>query len=122
MNVPFYGHVRQYHNIKKEIDANITEVLESGQYVMGPMLSRFEKELAAYHGAKHDRQARDVGQRKITESPVGLDLRERHGPAELLDRSKIDDMSRFLSGSKSGSSRSPCAMTTRPMFGSVRSS
>ena len=38
MQVPFYGHVRQYHNIKSEIDANIHEVLESGQYVMGPML------------------------------------------------------------------------------------
>ena len=53
MKVPFYGHVRQYHNIKKEIDANMQEVLESGQYVMGPMLKRFEKELAAYHGMKH---------------------------------------------------------------------
>jgi dTDP-4-amino-4,6-dideoxygalactose transaminase len=50
MNVSFYGHVRQYHNIKAEIDANIQEVLESGNYVMGPMLKRFEKELAAYHG------------------------------------------------------------------------
>ena len=50
MNVSFYGHVRQYHNIKAEIDANIQEVLESGQSVMGPMLKRFEKELAAYHG------------------------------------------------------------------------
>jgi dTDP-4-amino-4,6-dideoxygalactose transaminase len=53
MNVSFYGHVRQYHNIKAEIDGNIHAVLESGQYVMGPMLSRFEKELAAYHGMKH---------------------------------------------------------------------
>jgi UDP-2-acetamido-2-deoxy-ribo-hexuluronate aminotransferase len=53
MIVPFYGHVRQYHNIKTEIDANIHEVLESGQYVMGPVLARFEKELAAYHGLKH---------------------------------------------------------------------
>ena len=53
MIVPFYGHVRQYHNIKTEIDANIHEVLESGQYVMGPVLARFEKELAAYHGMKH---------------------------------------------------------------------
>ena len=53
MNVPFYGHVRQYHNIKAEIDANIEEVLDSGQYVMGPMLQRFERELAAYHGMKH---------------------------------------------------------------------
>ena len=53
MNVPFYGHVKQYHNIKAEIDANIQEVLESGQYVTGPMLQRFERELADYHGMKH---------------------------------------------------------------------
>src|SRR5438309_2911251 len=53
MNVPFYGHVKKYHNIKSEIDANIHEVLESGQYVMGPMLKRFEQELAAYHGMKY---------------------------------------------------------------------
>ena len=53
MNVPFYGHVRQYHNIQAEIDANIHEVLESGQYVMGPMLQRFEKEFANYHGMKY---------------------------------------------------------------------
>jgi dTDP-4-amino-4,6-dideoxygalactose transaminase len=53
MNVPFYGHVRQYHNMKSEIDSNMQEVLESGQYVMGPMLKRFENELAAYHGLKH---------------------------------------------------------------------
>ncbi len=53
MNVGFYGHVRQYHNIKAEIDANMKEVLESGNYVMGPMLKKFEKELAAYHGTKY---------------------------------------------------------------------
>jgi dTDP-4-amino-4,6-dideoxygalactose transaminase len=53
MTVPFYGHVKQYHNIKAEIDANIQEVLESGQYVMGPMLQRFERELADYHGMKY---------------------------------------------------------------------
>ena len=53
MKVEFYGHVRQYHNIKAEIDANIHKVLESGQYVMGPMLKQFEGELAAYHGTKY---------------------------------------------------------------------
>src|SRR5712675_742505 len=53
MKVEFYGHVRQYHNIKSEIDQNIQTVLESSQYVMGPMLKRFEAELAAYHGTKH---------------------------------------------------------------------
>lgn len=53
MKVGFYGHVRQYHNIKKEIDANIKRVLESGEYVMGPMLKQFEGELAAYAGTRH---------------------------------------------------------------------
>ena len=53
MKVEFYGHVRQYHNIKAEIDKNIQTVLESGQYVMGPMLKKFEAELAAYHGTKY---------------------------------------------------------------------
>jgi dTDP-4-amino-4,6-dideoxygalactose transaminase len=53
VNVSFYGHVRQYHGIKSEIDANISKVLESGQYVMGPMLKQFEAELAAYTGKKY---------------------------------------------------------------------
>lgn len=53
MKVSFYGHVRQYHNVKAEIDANLNEVLESGAYVMGPMLKRFETELAEFHGTKY---------------------------------------------------------------------
>ncbi len=53
VNVAFYGHVRQYHNIKAEIDANLKEVLESGQYVLGPMLKRFEQELSEFHGTKY---------------------------------------------------------------------
>jgi dTDP-4-amino-4,6-dideoxygalactose transaminase len=53
MKVPFYGHVKQYHAIKEEIDSNIQLVLESGQYVMGPMLERFEQEFADYHGMKY---------------------------------------------------------------------
>ena len=53
MKVGFYGHVRQYENIKSEIDANIQDVLMSGKYVMGPMLAKFEKELAEYMGTKY---------------------------------------------------------------------
>jgi dTDP-4-amino-4,6-dideoxygalactose transaminase len=53
MKVEFYGHVRQYLNIKAEIDSNIQKVLMSGQYVNGPMLKQFEQELAAYTGMKH---------------------------------------------------------------------
>src|SRR5215510_1778412 len=53
MKVGFYGHVRQYHNLKAEIDGAIHEVLESGEYVLGPTLARFEKELAAYFKMKN---------------------------------------------------------------------
>ena len=53
MQVGFYGHVRQYKNIQSEIDANIKRVLESGEYVQGPMLKQFEQELASFHGVSH---------------------------------------------------------------------
>lgn len=50
LKVPFYGHARQYHDIREEIDGAISAVLESESYVMGPALERFESELAAYFG------------------------------------------------------------------------
>jgi dTDP-4-amino-4,6-dideoxygalactose transaminase len=53
IKVPFYGHVRQYHGLKKEIDEAILRVLESNQYVMGPALTQFEQDLARYAGTKH---------------------------------------------------------------------
>ena len=52
MQVGFYGHVRQYKNIQAEIDANIKRVIESGEYVQGPMLKQFEQELATFHGRR----------------------------------------------------------------------
>jgi dTDP-4-amino-4,6-dideoxygalactose transaminase len=53
VKVPFYGHVRQYHSIKQEIDDAILGVLESSQYVTGPALKQFESDLAGYFGMKH---------------------------------------------------------------------
>jgi dTDP-4-amino-4,6-dideoxygalactose transaminase len=53
VKVPFYGHVRQYHNLKKDIDAAISSVLESGKYTMGPAVTKFEGEFAQYMGMKH---------------------------------------------------------------------
>ena len=53
MKVAFYGHERQYHNLKKDIDAAILSVLESGQYVLGPQVKKFEEELARYFGVKY---------------------------------------------------------------------
>src|SRR2546429_3470369 len=50
--IGFYGHVKQYHRLKAEIDQAILEVLESGSYVLGPQLVKFEQELAQYTNAK----------------------------------------------------------------------
>src|SRR6184192_152329 len=46
--IGFYGHVKQYHKLKAEIDQAILDVLESGIYVLGPQLAKFEGELARY--------------------------------------------------------------------------
>ncbi len=46
--IEFYGHVKQYHGLKQEIDEAIHSVLESGAYVLGPQLTKFEEELAQY--------------------------------------------------------------------------
>jgi dTDP-4-amino-4,6-dideoxygalactose transaminase len=53
VKVPFYGHVRQYHSLRQEIDRAIQDVLESGQYVLGSPGKRFEQDLAAYFGLPH---------------------------------------------------------------------
>lgn len=53
IKAPFYGHVRQYESIQKDLDEAIRQVLLSGQYVTGPTLKRFEGELARYSGQKH---------------------------------------------------------------------
>lgn len=53
MQVPFYGHVKQYLNLKEEIDQAIHDVLMSGVYTLGPQGKEFEKELAAHAGMKH---------------------------------------------------------------------
>src|SRR5438046_1684224 len=47
-SIGFYGHVKQYHNLKAEIDQAILDVLDSGSYVLGPQLVKFEEELARY--------------------------------------------------------------------------
>jgi dTDP-4-amino-4,6-dideoxygalactose transaminase len=53
MQVGFYAHVRQYHNLRDEIDSAVREVLESGSYILGPAVARFESQLAAFSGMKH---------------------------------------------------------------------
>lgn len=41
---------RQYHSLKKEIDAAISDVLEETRFILGPNVIALEEEVAAYHG------------------------------------------------------------------------
>ncbi|MBM3860821.1 MAG: DegT/DnrJ/EryC1/StrS family aminotransferase [Verrucomicrobia bacterium] len=43
----------QYQAYKAEIDAAMAEVVMSTQFIMGPAVHEFEKEMAAYIGVKH---------------------------------------------------------------------
>ncbi len=53
MAVPFIDLKKQYSSIKEEINLEIAKVIEACNFIMGPNVSAFEKELAAYLGAKH---------------------------------------------------------------------
>ena len=53
MPIPFIDLKTQYRALKPSIDARIQEVLEHGQYIMGPEVAELEGKLAAYTGAKH---------------------------------------------------------------------
>lgn len=44
---------KQYEVLKEEIDSNIQECLDEGNYIMGGHVKRLEEELAEYVGRKH---------------------------------------------------------------------
>ena len=46
--IPFLDLKAQYKSIKPEIDKAVIDVIESGSFVLGPYVSAFEKEFAAY--------------------------------------------------------------------------
>lgn len=48
--IPMVDLKRQYHNLKKEIDAAIADVLEETRFILGPNVGALEEEVAAYHG------------------------------------------------------------------------
>lgn len=51
--IPLVDLSAQYFSIKSEIDAAISGVLETGQFILGPNLLAFESEIARYLGVKH---------------------------------------------------------------------
>ena len=52
-NIPVLDLKPQYDSLKAEIQAAISRVLESGQFIMGPDVKLFEQEVAAYLGTRH---------------------------------------------------------------------
>lgn len=50
--IPLLDLAAQYDSIKDEIDSAISEVLNSGKFILGPNTKAFEKEVAEYLGAK----------------------------------------------------------------------
>lgn len=51
--VPFIDLQAPYRELREEIDAAVSAVLESGRYVLGTQLEAFEREFAAYCEAEH---------------------------------------------------------------------
>jgi dTDP-4-amino-4,6-dideoxygalactose transaminase len=51
--IPYVDLKAQYRSIKAEIDAAVSEVLESSQFVLGKEVAAFEQEFAAYCESSH---------------------------------------------------------------------
>ena len=51
--VPLVGVAAQYDAIKEEIEPVVREVLASGWYILGPKVTAFEENFAAYCGARY---------------------------------------------------------------------
>ncbi len=53
MNVPFYTSTREYTARKAEFDAAVGAVMAKGDFILGGAVADFEREAAAYLGAKY---------------------------------------------------------------------
>lgn len=53
MDIPILDLKAQYKSIQKEIDQKILEVISSQKFILGAEVENFEKEIAAYSGAKY---------------------------------------------------------------------
>ncbi len=43
----------QHREIAEQLRRAMDEVLEGGQYILGPAVARFEEEMARHHGVRH---------------------------------------------------------------------
>jgi len=51
--IPFIDLGCQHRGLEAELEQAFAEVLRSGQYILGPAVTRFEGEMAALHGVRH---------------------------------------------------------------------
>lgn len=51
--IPLVDLTAQYHSIKEEIDTAVHATLESGHFILGPAVSKFEENIAEYLGVAH---------------------------------------------------------------------
>lgn len=51
--IPLVDLTAQYHSIKKEIDEAVLSTLESGHFILGPQVIKFEESIALYLGMSH---------------------------------------------------------------------
>ena len=53
MTIPLVDLKAQYDSIKEEVDEAISRVIQNGQFILGPEVEAFEKEMASYLGVKY---------------------------------------------------------------------
>ena len=53
MKIPMLDLISQYNSIKQDIDKAITDVLNSGAYIMGYQVRQFEEHMEEFLGVKH---------------------------------------------------------------------
>ncbi len=51
--IPLVDLKAQYHSIQSEIDSAVRATLESGHFILGPTVSKFEESIASYLGVGH---------------------------------------------------------------------
>jgi len=51
--IPMVDLVRQYGELKEDIDRAVQAVLQSGHFILGPTVSYLEEDIARYHGIAH---------------------------------------------------------------------
>jgi len=51
--IPMIDLMKQYRDIEGEILKEVKDVLESGQYILGPKVRSFEEEIASYHNVRN---------------------------------------------------------------------